>query len=339
VTGTLDLTYGIRPYDSRDEAGVLDLLRAALGEGPTGSRSAAFFRWKHLENPFGPSFMLVAEADDRIIGFRALMRWEFRAGDRTLRAVRPVDTATHPDYQGHGVFSRLTKEALRGLEGKAHLVFNTPNRMSLPGYEKLGWTTVGNVPVSIRIRHPIRFARRARQEDGRVDEARPVVRAASASEVLAEGAEELLGSAERGDQRLRTPRDIRFLRWRYGSAPALDYRAVREIRGGVLCGFAVFRVRPRGRLWESTIADLIVREGDARTARRLLRRVVHAADVDHLTCSFPGRSVPRRAAGVVGFLRSPRGMTLVAKPLRSGVVPDPTTLGSWALCLGDLEVF
>jgi len=98
---------------------VLDLLGLTLGVGPAGRRPAEFFRWKHLENPFGPSLMLVAEADGRLVGLRAFMRWRFAAGDRQLRAVRAVDTATHPDYQGMGVFSRLTRAALDALDGEA----------------------------------------------------------------------------------------------------------------------------------------------------------------------------------------------------------------------------
>jgi GNAT superfamily N-acetyltransferase len=339
VSRTSAQTYTVRPYVDEDEADVLSLLRAALGTGPTGSRSTAFFRWKHLENPFGRSFMLVAEADDRIVGFRALMRWEFLAGDRTLRAVRPVDTATHPDYQGQGIFSRLTREALSGLEGQADLVFNTPNNKSLPGYRKMGWDTVGSVTISVRIRHPIRFARHARHDGGSVEGAWPLIRAERAADVLGQVADDLLRSSDRPDDRLRTPRDGAFLRWRYGSAPELDYRAVRETRGGQAGGLAVFRVRRRGRLWETTVSDLVVPDGDSQTARRLLRRVVRASDVDHLTCTFPARTAPSRAAGQVGFFRAPRGMTLVVKALSPDLSPDPRKLASWGLPLGDLEVF
>ena len=134
----------------------------ALGGGPAGTGPAEFFRWKHLENPFGRSFMLVAEADGRIVGLRAFMRWEFVAGDRRFRAVRAVDTATHPDHQGKGIFSRLTLEALDALRDQADFVFNTPNEKSLPGYLKMGWQVVGRVPIRIRVRRPIRFATRAR---------------------------------------------------------------------------------------------------------------------------------------------------------------------------------
>lgn len=338
MNGATSLALNIRAYEERDEPHVLDLLEAALGQGPTGQRSAATFRWKHLDNPFGRSLMLVAEADGRIIGFRAFMRWEFRTRTGTIRAVRPVDTATHPAYQGRGVFSSLTREALREVSGQADLIYNTPNSKSLPGYRKLGWQTVGQVPISVRVRHPIRFARRIRGDHGVSDPSRPHVRAEPAADVLSEvGAIADVGELQ--DVRLRTPRSLAFMRWRYGSAPGLDYRAVLEERGTRLPGLAVFRVRLRGGLWESTVSDVMTPHGDSRTARRLLRRAARSADVDHLTCSFPTGTAAGRAALPAGFVRAPRGMTLVVKTLRPDIEPDPRALSSWGLCLGDLEVF
>jgi len=107
----------------------------------------------------------------------------------------------------------------------------------------------------------------------------------------------------------------------------------------MLAGVALFRVRQRGRLWESTVADVIVRPGDVRTARRLLRRVASAAAVDHVACSFAAGSEPARAARGPGYLRSPGGPTLTARAVRGDLRPNPYEPRSWALCLGDLEVF
>jgi len=131
---------------------------------------------------------------------------------------------------------------------------------------------------------------------------------------------------------------VDFLRWRYGAAPFLDYRIVRHETGGDLHGLAIFRVRPRGRLLESTVAELIVSPGDGRTLRRLLRGVADACRVDHMTCRLP-TSWPSRKGLRWGLLRAPEGMTFVVNPLRPVLQPDPTALGSWALSLGDLEVF
>jgi GNAT superfamily N-acetyltransferase len=338
-----DIGLEIRPYRDNDEPRVLELLSASLGGGPAGRRPPEFFRWKHLESPFGRSFMLVAELDGRLVGLRAFMRWRFTARDRELRAVRAVDTATHPDAQGRGIFSELTMRALDQLKDEADLVFNTPNEKSLPGYLKMGWSVVGKIPISIRARRPVRVWRHRGSLGGESTGggAGPPIVAMTAAQALreAEGLSVLVAEAESDDPRLHTPRNEEFVQWRYGTAPLLDYRCVAERTGDRLVGLALFRVRPRGRLWETTIADVIVRPGDRRSAARLLRRVTKSAPVDVATCSFPNGSTVASALPRNLFVRAPRGMTLVARPLRNDLAIDASDLRSWALSLGDLEVF
>jgi GNAT superfamily N-acetyltransferase len=345
VTPTRILDLEIRDYDPTDESRVVDLLGAALGAGPAGERTPAFFRWKHLENPFGKSFMLVAISDDVPVGFRSFMQWEFRSGGRTVRAVRAVDTATHPAYQGKGIFSRLTRDALDRLRAEIDLVFNTPNSKSRPGYLKMGWQKVGNVPVAIRIGNPVRFALRStpviRHHVSEPSAPEVPIAAESAACALEdrEEIEELLGDRERSRYGLETPRSFEYLRWRYARAPLLDYRAVREERGSRLDGIGIFRVRPRGKLREATVTEILVRHGDDRTSRRLLDRVISASHPDHLTYSTP--SIGDRWFGPLRWksLRSPHGIGLVVNALGKDMRPDPTRLGSWALSLGDLELF
>jgi GNAT superfamily N-acetyltransferase len=332
------------PYRDDDLEPVLDLLDASLGPGPAGRRTSDLFLWKHQRNPFGRSFMLVARADDRIVGLRAFMRWEFRSGGNRVAAVRAVDTATHREYRGRGIFSRLTEEALRELGSDVDLVFNTPNARSGPGYLKLGWRAVGKVPVSIRVRRPVSVARRARslrRPDRPPDTSRPTVDAEPAGDIfraLGGSLDDLLRRAETPGRRLQTPRTPDYLRWRYGGVPGLDYRAVGLRAGGHLRGVAIFRLRPRGGLWEASVAEVLVERGAVDAARALLRRVRRAVPVDHLAGSFPGRTAAARAAARGGFVRVPAGPTLMVNPLRD-VEPPPTVLSSWGLALGDLEVF
>lgn len=328
-------TLSIRPYQEEDEPELLDLLTRSLGGGPVGRRPAELFRWKHIDNPFGRSLLLLGEADGRIVGLRAFLRWRFRAGDRIVEAVRAVDTATHPEYRGRGVFPRLTREAIDLVRDEADLVFNTPNEKSLPGYVKLGWSVVGRMPVDVRVRRPVGFVWNLRSFSPR--RPRPIVDAPSAADALGDddGVDELFRQGVGQSGHLATLRSVDYLRWRYGAAPLLDYRAI-SLEGR---GLAIFRVRPRRGLWEATIVELAVTPGDISIARELLRQVARSSRVDHLTCSFPRGSTASRAASRTGYLRAPGAMTLVTNPLRDGLIPDPMVLGSWALSLGDLEVF
>jgi GNAT superfamily N-acetyltransferase len=332
-------TFTVRPYRETDQDPVVDLLNRALKKGPIGMPTAELFRWKHLQNPFGRSFMIVAHADNRIIGLRAFMRWRFRVRDRSLAAVRAVDTATDPEYQRRGVFSQLTRRALDDLSGQIDFVFNTPNDKSLPGYLKMGWRLVGKIPVRVRVRRPLRVA--AGVMTSRDDSEPPwTIDAPPAAEVLRAGApiNDLLAHTEASPHRIGTDRDLEYLHWRYSQAPGLDYRAVAEERDGSLRGLAFFRVRRRGGLWETSVADILTEPGDRGTAGRLLRRIIRAARVDHVAASFPRGLTASRAARRRGFLPWPTGVTLVVNPLRK-VEPDPDDRRSWALSLGDLEVF
>ncbi|WP_116106162.1 GNAT family N-acetyltransferase [Lewinella sp. IMCC34191] len=125
----------IRPFSADQHLGkVIELLSTSLGD----VANQQTFSWKHLENPFGASPGLLAFTGDRLVGLRFFMHWRFTNGEQTIHALRPVDTVTHPDARGNGIFKRLTLEGLDRF-GQNKLVFNTPNSKSLPGYLKMGW--------------------------------------------------------------------------------------------------------------------------------------------------------------------------------------------------------
>lgn len=332
----------IRPFRPDDRSEVLALLTTTMAGGPTGERTADFFAWKHERNPFGPSLALVAEADDRIVGFRTFMRWRFVRNDRAVRAVRAVDTATHPAYQGRGIFTQLTRAALEAAaEHDVDLVFNTPNSQSLPGYRKMGWSPVGEVPIAIRVARPFAFARGLRHRThggGRAPV--PPINLPPLAGVLDDtaGVQALLDSAGQPSDRLRTDRDAYYLHWRYAQIPDLDYRAIVHRVGGRLHGLAIGRPRWRGRLVELTLSEVIVPRGDRATARRLLSTAA-TRGVDHVATYLAGWPTAERARRRTAYVNMPnQTMTLVARSVDPHVEVR-TSLDEWALSLGDLEVF
>lgn len=93
----------IREATEHDIPEILDVLKASLGE-ISSKKTEAVWRYKHLDNPFGKSLILVAVENCKIIGIRALMKWKWQLGNTVFSALRAVDTATHPAHQGKGIF-------------------------------------------------------------------------------------------------------------------------------------------------------------------------------------------------------------------------------------------
>ena len=335
-----------RRMQAADEQQVLHLLGAALAGGPTGRRTAEFFRWKHRANPFGPSYGLVAEVDGAVVGVRLFLRWELTVAGRTVRAVRAVDTATDPDFQGRGIFRSLTLAALEELGADTDLVFNTPNSSSRPGYLKMGWAPVGTVPVALRPVRWVRFARHVRSAAPGIASAGAgagcsLPPAASVFEDAAPLADLLARvEAEQPDDRMRTRRTLAYLRWRYADAPDLDYRVIAVTDRGALRGLAFARPRQRGMLRELTLSELLTVPGDRSTLRRLLLGAARDSGCDHVATHLADDGVSRAVGLSAGYLTWPGvGMGLVARPLRDGLSPDPLSPASWRWSLGDLEVF
>jgi GNAT superfamily N-acetyltransferase len=321
----------VRRASTVDRPGIVELASAALG-WREGEPNEALFDWKHRDNVFGPSPMWVAEIDGRLAGFRTFLRWEWeRAGGGSAKAVRAVDTATHPDFQGRGVFTRLTLGAIEELaDDGVDFVFNTPNAQSRPGYLKMGWQTVGRLPVRIR---PSGLRGLARMVGSRVPAAKwsiPSDVGESPAAVFGdEAAVDALLSSQPDSGGLRTRRSAAFFAWRYGLAP-LAYRVL--LAGSELVdGFLVFRLRQRGGAVEAVVADVVAPGASAEIEQRLVLSLARTSGADYLIRLDRRRLPPGR------FVPLPRqGPIMTWRAVNETAMPP---LSAWDVRLGDIELF
>ena len=346
--------YSIRSYEPRDEEAILALLRLTVGETSASRKTAEYWRWKHFDNPFGRSYSVCAWDDQQgeVVGLRTLMWWSFRNRDGTPhRAVRAVDTATHPDHQRRGIFSALTRFAIDDLcDQEVCFIFNTPNGNSLPGYLKMGWRVVARWPLYMR---PVRWLKTGRKLLAR----RPSNDAMS--EGLAGAAGNLMSwqqfrSQHDADLALllsahetlrrqvgyRTERSLAYLDWRYGAHPEIEYGVHTLHDGAGLAGVVVARpVRGIAGLQALVITEMLLRTPTRRAGVRLLRSLLRASGSDYVVAHFAPGTIERQALVLAGFVRAPRrGYTFVARSLNPAPA-DPTLPGSWDLTLGELEIF
>ena len=312
-------TLTIRPMVDSDLPGVLNTLRAALGETALLRRTPEQWHWKHTLNPFGQSIVVVAVDGDRVAAVRPFMRWRLAIPNGgQLSCVRAVDTAVHPDFQRRGLFRSLNVAALELAEADGvDLVFNTPNAQSRPGYLKQGWRDVG--PIGVMIRPSLRMLTK-HSDDGlpEVDDILP-------------GAERATGimTSDRSPLGLRTVRSEAYWKWRFEQHPTASYLRV-DSAGST----AVLRVNRRnGR------DELIVSELMGASSRRAIAATAKRSRASYLVGWFSQGSPERRQAFGAGMIAVPgvTALNLVAKPV-SQLEIDVFDKANWDLALSDLEL-
>ena len=321
----------IRPYVDADERGrVIELLNVALGCGSCRVRvPRQFFRWKHLENPFGRSFMLVAETDGRIVGLRAFMRWEFEA----RRPALPGGARRrHGDASGlPGARDLLAAHAggARRAPGRGRLRLQHPEREEPARVPEDG--VAGRRPrADPRPRaapDPVRGATPFVAHGGGARHRADRRRAVLLRTCSADGARRLARRSGSGRGASR-PRGIAaYLRWRYGAAPVARLPGGRERSIAIdVDGLAIFRVRHAGRSSRPPSPRRIVRGGSARRPAGSFDGWRPSAPHRPPRVQLPAPSPPDAAARAAGFLRVPGGMTLVVNTLGHDLDPDPLDL-------------
>ncbi|HZH44649.1 MAG TPA: GNAT family N-acetyltransferase [Lysobacter sp.] len=128
----------------------VELFRACF---PSAGKLAdpAYLRWLYAENPTGPVIGFNAREGGRLVAHYVCVPVPLELDGKRVRALLSLNTATHPDFQGRGLFTRLAELTYRaGAEEGARLVYGVANANSTPGFvRKLGFALVA--PLEARI--------------------------------------------------------------------------------------------------------------------------------------------------------------------------------------------
>ncbi|QOI97873.1 MAG: GNAT family N-acetyltransferase [Flammeovirgaceae bacterium] len=300
----------IRPAQEGDIPAIVELLKLSLGESRM-PKSEAFWRWKHLENPFGKSPVLLAIEGDKLIGVRAFIRWEWKQGDKIYKTVRAVDTATHPEHQGKGIFKKLTLDLVHQCrEEGIDFIFNTPNTNSKPGYLKMGWSALGRLNINFRpvFRLLTRTASDFEEQFRWNEEAVNRLQYLSSSNVMV------------------THHKPGFFHWRYGSNPNVRYYMAGNEKVGL---YIIFRIKPIRLGTEFRVVNMIT--PNAITKKQFDAVLMPAVkQVGPCLITYAGEQI------LPGFISMKVGPVVTIHSLN---IDKPLSFGVWKPSLGDMEVF
>lgn len=133
MTSSLKPQWGIREATTADVPAMNALFKEVFGT----HRPLEHDQWKYAENPFGPPLVVLAENGNRVIGQYALWPTPLRLGSKVYLGAQSLDTMTHPDYQGQGMFTRLASACYEAAAKRDVVaVYGFPNDSSYPGFMK-----------------------------------------------------------------------------------------------------------------------------------------------------------------------------------------------------------
>jgi len=205
-------------------------------------RPLAHDLWKFRDNPAGPGIGAVATDASRIVGQYVVLPTQLRLGKEVVLGAQSLDTMTHPDYRGQGMFVTLAKACMELTAAKGiEALYGFPNTNSFPGFiRRLNWDHTGDIPRWVRILNPERVA-------SLPSYVKPL--AALGARLLLQGKsarrgiethigrpsehdlESLLADSRASEGLCRVERSIEWLRWRFDPKSQRAYEWVVAYRG------------------------------------------------------------------------------------------------------------
>lgn len=127
----------IREGNINDVDGILALYKTVFDK----EISKEVYIKKFFENPDGNPIVAVACSNESIVGQYALWPTNLIIKGNEIKAAQSLDTMTHPDFRGKGMFTKLANECMRYAKMQnIEVLYGFANSNSLPGFKNnLDW--------------------------------------------------------------------------------------------------------------------------------------------------------------------------------------------------------
>ncbi|HDL48707.1 MAG TPA: GNAT family N-acetyltransferase [Actinobacteria bacterium] len=243
------MPWTMRPATADDHDQIRNLFREVFGY----QRADEHDRWLSFENPDGQSIATVAEDRAQIVGCYTLLPTMLRLGKQNVLGAQSLDTMTHPDYRGQGMFTKLAIQTfeLAGERGVKAL-YGYPNEASYPGFvRRLNWDHTGDIPRWTRVLKPSVLRTIPRPIGWSLD--------AAASLLVPKGDEgafegppppsklaQLITKCFDQPDICRVARSVEWMNWRFSPASGRRYEWVTAEMDGELAAVAVWGIREDG---------------------------------------------------------------------------------------------
>lgn len=320
--------FDVRPYIKGDEKAIVQLLTSSFPSWAREKNPQDHYTWKYLEAPNG-SRIIVAVGDDKIIGASHNLNLKIKIGNSSKKGVLSGDVATHPDYRGIGVYSKILDYNIKIRRMNFQFGYSASINPIILKKRK-------TLPDRSMFPHPINFMYRIKDIDLHLK-----MRANRSPTIIGLGYKILkmqnrisktLNSNTRTSQNFIIEQISRFddridmfwdrikgeynyimeknreyLNWRYCDPRAGDYITMQATENGEVLGFVVLNLINYNDYEDGLISDLLALPGRLDVATSLMREACEYFDdngVNAVSYSAVRDNPYLKIAGLSGFIHA-----------------------------------
>jgi len=319
--------FTLRRYRGGDETAIVALLKSAFREW----HSLNYWLWMYKKNPAGKPIIWIAHKGKTIIGHHAMIPVRMKVANKNLTVSQGVNAATHPPYQGQGVFSSIAARCIHDA-----CIHNIPLTF--------GFSRKGIEPILKKHAHRVHICFMVSMV--KALNLRPLLARYAPSDILIQPANFLLRNLARSEsvsvqekkdleiQRISrfdgrvtrfwnaisrnfqiiVIRDQEYLNWRYADNPEGNYVIFVASQNERILGYCVLKEDHRGDRALGHIVDILGFQNGKRIVSCLVQTAVEyfrKRDVDLVLCMISETNPYKAAFTEAGFVQSPfRRMTL-----------------------------
>jgi len=314
----MGFSWNLRKYRDGDEQAIVELLNIAFGRW----HSLEYWKWRYKKNPAGSPIIWLAEHDNKIIGHVAIIPMRMKVGNAYMTGSMSVNGATHPQYQGKGVFSSIVNRCYPDVaENDIPLTYGTANIRLGATYKRYEWR--GHICFLVNLMKVLNW--------------KPLLSKHIRSEFLVRAGAHMLGKICRSgsangslkieritrfDERINrfweeiskhfkiiVKRDERYLNWRYVEHPEDEYAIYTAVKDHRILGYCVLSEEQHENMRYGFIVDILGFQNHSNVVGCLIQRALKCFkehDVDEVSCTLsekhPYAAIFRKA----GFIAHPR---------------------------------
>lgn len=326
---------------------IRDLYRVVRGA----ARPAAYDHWRYIASPLGPVPGALAMEGGRAVGFYTLWPTPLRVGATDVAGAQSMDTMTHPDFRGQGIFIALARACYEIASARGiRLLYGFPNSESYPGFvRRLDWIHAGDIQHWIRPIRPSRNPRLPTPLRWPADAIAALWPSGSrhgydvATGLADPGRLTALVAEESAGGHCRVDRTSAWLAWRYGAKAAQGYEWIMASTQSQTRAVAVWGMQDEfwggARDGRAHLVELSGADAGARAAaltETIARARARGAWLLETVTNAPEKINALRRAGFISHRAAP----LIVRTLGDAAfTPSPLKGKHWRIMGGDLDTF